>query len=63
MHPRKMIFLGALLVVMGAILPFLMVMRILEPGFALIFLSHGASTAGLALGVVGVALYMGRSDY
>jgi hypothetical protein len=58
-HPKRLILFGFLLVLGGAVIPFLMVMRILEPGFFLSFLAYGASIVGFALGLVGIA---GLSD-
>jgi hypothetical protein len=43
------------LLLVGALLPFLMVLRILQPSFALSFLSYAASLVGLVLGLIGVA--------
>jgi hypothetical protein len=42
---------------LGIILPFLMVVRVLESTFFLNFFSYGASVAGLALGTIGFALW------
>jgi hypothetical protein len=57
MSPRTMIVLGFVLVLLGFLFSFLMVVRIIEPGFALSFLAYAASFAGLFLGLIGVALY------
>jgi membrane associated rhomboid family serine protease len=43
--------------VLGIVLPFLIVIKLLESTFFLNFFSWGASVAGLALGMVGFALY------
>jgi hypothetical protein len=56
--PRFLISLGLFLMLSGIIIPFLMILRILPLGFALSFLSWGASVAGLALGTIGVALFV-----
>jgi positive regulator of sigma E activity len=50
-----LILIGFVLVMLGAILPFLMVMRILKSTFFLNFFSYGASVAGLFLGIIGCA--------
>jgi hypothetical protein len=42
---------------LGIILPFLMVIHVLESTFFLNFFSWGASVAGLALGTLGFALW------
>jgi len=46
------------LVLLGFVLPFLMVIQVVEATFFLSFLSHGASVSGLLLGMVGAALYV-----
>jgi hypothetical protein len=53
--PKRMIWLGALLMVMGVVLPFLMVIKILESTFFLNFFSYGASVAGMAIATIGLA--------
>lgn len=58
--PLQLIGIGFLLVLAGAVLPFLMVMRILESTFFLNFFSYAASVAGLMLGLIGTALYTSR---
>jgi hypothetical protein len=57
-RPWMIILIGFVLVVTGVVLPFLMVMHILESTFFLNFFSYIASTAGLILGVVGAALHV-----
>lgn len=54
-HPWRLIGIGFVLVLLGWILPFLMVIGILESSFFLGFLSYGASVSGLFLGVAGSA--------
>jgi hypothetical protein len=50
-----LILIGFVLVLLGAILPFLMVMKILTSTFFLNFFSYTASVAGLFMGVAGVS--------
>jgi hypothetical protein len=57
MDPRAMIALGFVLVLLGAVLPFLMVLRVIPPNFPLSFFSYGASVVGLFLGLIGAAWY------
>lgn len=57
MSPRLMLGLGLFLMVLGIVLPFLIVIKLLESTFFLNFFSWGASVAGLALGMVGFAMY------
>jgi len=61
--PRFLIVLGLFLMLTGMILPFMMVIRVLESTFFLNFFAWGASIAGLMLGMIGVALSSkGRND-
>lgn len=53
--PKRMIWLGALLMVMGVVLPFLMVIKVLESTFFWNFFSYGASVAGMAIATIGLA--------
>ncbi len=64
MHPRNIILIGFVLVLFGFVMPFLMVMRIIQPNLLLSFLSHGASVVGLFLGMIGAAYYWrtGKKD-
>jgi hypothetical protein len=54
---RALIALGFVLVLFGSSGPFLMVVRVIEPSFALSFVFHGASVGGLFLGLYGAASY------
>jgi len=56
--PRLLLSLGLILMVLGVILPFLMLMHILESTFFLNFFSWGASVGGLFLGIIGVATWV-----
>lgn len=49
--------IGFVCVVVGAILPFLMILGILETTFFLSFLTVFISTGGVLCGLVGVAYY------
>ena len=55
--PRLLLSLGLFLMLLGIVLPFLMVIQILESTYFLNFLSWTASVAGLALGTIGFAMY------
>ncbi len=57
MSPRTMIVVGILMMIVGWLLPFLMILQMLESTFFLNFLSFTLSTAGLFLGMIGAALY------
>jgi len=54
--PRLLLTLGLTLMLLGIILPFLMVIHVVPSTFFLNFFSWGASVAGLALGMIGVAM-------
>jgi hypothetical protein len=43
------------LLFLGVILPFLIVIKVLESTFPLVFISSGSSTLGLILGMTGLA--------
>ncbi len=53
--PLRLISIAAILLLLGAVLPFLMVIGILEPSFALSFFSYASSLVGLILGLFGIA--------
>lgn len=54
---RLLILIGFLLVLAGAVLPFLMVLHIIPSTFFLNFFSYSASVAGLFLGMIGGVWY------
>jgi hypothetical protein len=56
LSPRFLLSLGVILMLLGIVLPFLMVIRVLESTFFLNFFSWGASVAGLSFGTIGFAL-------
>ena len=56
-NPRLLLSLGLVLMLLGVILPFLMVLHLIESTFFLNFLSWGASVSGLFLGFIGVATW------
>ena len=55
--PRFLLGLGVILMLLGIILPFLMVIQVLESTFFLNFFSWGLSVAGLAFGTIGFAMH------
>jgi hypothetical protein len=57
MHPKKIIAIGFVLVLFGFLVPLLMVLKVVNPSLVLSFLAHGASVAGLILGIIGSAMY------
>jgi hypothetical protein len=58
LSPLRIILIGFVLVVLGVVLPFLMVLHILESTFFLNFFSYGSSLFGLILGIIGAAMYI-----
>lgn len=59
-HPRRLLAIAVLLLLFGCVMPFLMVVNLVESTFLLNFLSFGASVLGLLLGTVGLAGYRGK---
>ncbi|HNS50334.1 MAG TPA: hypothetical protein PKO09_04045 [Anaerolineae bacterium] len=55
LSPGWMIGIGFLLVLAGAVIPWLIVLQVIPSTWALNFLSFGASMVGLMLGVAGTA--------
>jgi hypothetical protein len=55
--PRFLLSFGIFLMILGIVIPFLIVIKVLESTFFLNFLSWGASVAGLAFGTIGFAMY------
>jgi len=55
--PGFLLVLGMCLMLLGIVLPFLMVIKVVESTFFLNFFSWGASVAGLAFGTIGFATY------
>jgi hypothetical protein len=58
LSPVAIILIGLGLVILGVVLPFLMVLHVIESTFFLNFFSYGASLVGLFLGLIGSAGYV-----
>ncbi|MDQ3006288.1 MAG: hypothetical protein M3R47_13020 [Chloroflexota bacterium] len=56
--PRLLLSLGLILMILGIVIPFLILIRVLESTFFLNFFSWGASVGGLFLGIIGVATWV-----
>jgi hypothetical protein len=56
---RRLIAIGFGLMLVGVILPYLMVMKLVESTFLLNFLAYGCQVAGLLLGMVGAITLFG----
>jgi len=63
MKPGRMIFVAFIMVLLGAVLPFLIVIRVLESTWWLNFLAYGVSVGGLFLGIIGTASYMREQNW
>jgi multisubunit Na+/H+ antiporter MnhG subunit len=61
MFRSRPIVIGFFMVLAGAVLPFLMVIGILESTFFMNFIAFASSTIGVFLGVIGVAMYVGEN--
>ena len=61
MLPCRLVVIGFLMVVIGAVLPFLMVMRFVQSTFLINFVAYAASTIGIFLCVISVAMYVGNT--
>lgn len=58
MKPGRLIFVAFIMVLLGAVLPFLMVIRLLESTWLLNFISYIVSVGGLFLGIIGASFYV-----
>ena len=58
-QPISFIIIALFLLLAGAVIPFLMVIRVLESTFFVNFAAYVLSIAGLFLGVLGIAMFVG----
>jgi len=56
-HPKLLMLIAVLLMLFGVIMPLLMVIKLVESTFFWNFLSFGASTLGLLLGIVALVAW------
>lgn len=54
--PKQMVWVGGGLLLIGVVLPFMMVIQIIESNLFLNFLSYAASISGLVLGTIGTMM-------
>ena len=59
--PWELMAVGFFLVAFGCAVPFLTVVRVIEPSFLLLFASYGASFTGVLFGLLGAATFVRRS--
>ena len=57
MSHLRLIIIGFLLLLVGAVLPFVMVIRLLESTFLLNFVAATSSIGGLTVGLIGIVQY------
>lgn len=62
LRTAHMMIIAFVLLLAGACVPFLMMMRIIESTFFLNFLAYIASMGGLILGIIGVVLYVNEKS-
>lgn len=55
LSPRVLVVVGVLMMLVGVIVPFVIVIHIIQSDFLLLFGSYAISVAGLYLGIIGVA--------
>jgi hypothetical protein len=60
-RPRKFILFALFLLTVGAVAPFLIMIGVLESTFVTNFIAYFASVAGLFLGFIGIAMYVGNA--
>jgi len=56
-YPKRLLVIATLLMIFGVVMPFLMVLKLVESTFFLNFLSYGSQVLGLLLGIASVAAY------
>jgi len=57
-NPLHILLVGGILVVAGAVIPFLIVLDVIPSTYFLNFFAYIASFLGLMLGIIGSALYV-----
>ena len=62
-NPKYWIWIGLVLLLIGVVLPLMMVVRVIEATFFLVFFSHAASVVGAFMGFYGIAMgYISRKN-
>lgn len=61
MHPGRWMVAAFFMLLAGAVLPMLMIIGVFESTFFLNFFSYIISAVGLFLGILGVAMYVGKT--
>lgn len=58
---RRLMFIALAAMFLGVLLPFLMVIRVIESTFLLNFIAFIISVGGLFTGIVGITMYAAKS--
>jgi hypothetical protein len=61
-HPNRLMIVAVCMMLFGCIVPFLMILKVVESTLFMNFLSFTVSTLGLFLGIVGIAVSRGRQN-
>ena len=61
-HPERLMWIGGVMLVLGAVVPFLMVIAVLPASLFLSMFSYLASIGGLFMGLIGLAGVRGRVE-
>jgi len=59
-RPGRFIVIALFMLLAGSVLPMLMIVGVLESTFLLNFISYIISVGGLFLGIIGIAMYVGK---
>lgn len=59
-RPGRLMVIGLIGLIIGVVLPFLMVLRLVESTFLLNFVAYGASITGLFIGMLGAFSFARR---
>ena len=62
-YPGRVLAIGVAMMIFGVVMPFLMVLHLVESTFFLNFLSFIASTLGLYLGLIWFSSFRAKSKY
>ena len=60
-QPRRLLILAFFMLLAGAVLPLLMIIGVLESTFLTNFVAYGVSAAGLFVGILAIAMWVGDS--
>jgi type IV secretory pathway TrbL component len=55
-QPNKLLIVAFVLLLIGVVLPFLMVIKIIENSFLISFISYASSISGMVIGTIGVMM-------